>query len=325
MPEPLKKSEFLVETRNLKKHFRVGRGRRLHAVDGVSVRIRHSETLGVIGESGCGKTTFGRTVLRLYEPTSGEIFFDGEDITKLQGSALSRVRPRMQVIFQDPFSSLNPRMYIEDAIAEPMIVNHMYRTNKEIYARVYRVMEMVGLAERFGSCYPHEISGGLRQRVGIARALTTNPQFIVCDEPVSSLDVSIKAQIINLLMDLQESLDLTYMFITHDLSVVRHISQAIAVMYLGQCVEMAPSKEIFHNAMHPYTQALLKAVPDPSLRRRRAGLLEEDIIRGEISNPINPKPVCRFADRCPQRGSECEQEQSFRELAKDHFVACCRA
>ena len=312
---------ILIETQDLKKYFKAGGGRKIHALDGINIKIKHGETLGVVGESGCGKTTLGRTVLRLHEPTSGRIILDGEDITTLRESRLRKYRPKMQIVFQDPFSSINPRMTVEDIIVDPMVVNGMYKSSSERYARVEEIMDMVGLAERFATCFPHEISGGLRQRVGIARALAVSPSFIVCDEPVSSLDVSIQAQIINLLMDLQDSLGLAYMFITHDLSVVKHISDKIAVMYLGQIVELAPSREIFKNPVHPYTQALLKSIPVPNLKSRE---MLQDVIQGEVSNPIDPEPVCRFAERCPHRSAECETEQELVEISDGHYVACCK-
>lgn len=313
-------SKYLMETRDLKTYFPVGQGKTLHAVDGINLRIPRGQTLGVVGESGCGKSTLGRSILRLIEPTDGQILMDGVDITKLKRSEMRKLRTDMQIIFQDPYSSLDPRMTIEDSIAEPLLVNKIYKTKAESYARVDELMETVGLAQRNASLFPHEISGGLRQRVGIARALATNPKFIVCDEPVSALDVSIQAQILNLLMDLQEQMGLTYLFITHDLSVVKHISHNIAVMYLGQCVEMAPSNEIFREPKHPYTQALLDAIPTASLATREREL---KIIRGEVASPIDPAPGCRFAARCPYATERCRTENPvFREISPDHWVAC---
>ncbi|MBP1581816.1 MAG: ATP-binding cassette domain-containing protein [Oscillospiraceae bacterium] len=313
-------SKYLMETRDLKTYFPVGQGKTLHAVDGINLRIPRGQTLGVVGESGCGKSTLGRSILRLIEPTDGQILMDGVDITKLKRSEMRKLRTDMQIIFQDPYSSLDPRMTIEDSIAEPLLVNKIYKTKAEAYARVDELMETVGLAQRNASLFPHEISGGLRQRVGIARALATNPKFIVCDEPVSALDVSIQAQILNLLMDLQEQMGLTYLFITHDLSVVKHISHNIAVMYLGQCVEMAPSNEIFREPKHPYTQALLDAIPTASLATREREL---KIIRGEVASPIDPAPGCRFAARCPYATERCRTENPvFREISPDHWVAC---
>lgn len=313
---------WLLETRNLKKYFPAGPGMTLHALDGINLQIRPGRTLGVVGESGCGKSTLGRTVLRLTEPTEGQIFLNGQEITGMNRSQLRKMRPKMQIIFQDPYASLNPRMTVEDSIAEPMLVNRMYRTKAEAYGRVDELMEIVGLAPRNASLFPHEISGGLRQRVGIARALATNPEFIVCDEPVSALDVSIQAQILNLLMDLQEQMGMSYLFITHDLSVVRHISHDIAVMYLGQCVERGATREIFKHPAHPYTRALLASIPTPSLSTREK---EPQIIRGEVVSPINPAPGCRFASRCPYATERCREPQQEREIREDHFVMCCRA
>lgn len=313
---------WLLETRNLKKYFHAGPGMTLHALDGINLRIRPGRTLGVVGESGCGKSTLGRTILRLTEPTEGQIFLNGQEITGMSRNQLRKLRTRMQIIFQDPYASLNPRMTIEDSIAEPMLVNRMFRSKAEAYGRVDELMEIVGLAPRNASLFPHEISGGLRQRVGIARALATNPEFIVCDEPVSALDVSIQAQILNLLMDLQDQMGISYLFITHDLSVVKHISHDIAVMYLGQCVESGPTEEIFKHPAHPYTKALLESIPTPSLATREK---EPQIIRGEVVSPINPAPGCRFAVRCPYATDACREMQQEREIRDGHFVMCCRA
>ena len=313
---------WLLETRNLKKYFHAGPGMTLHALDGINLRIRPGRTLGVVGESGCGKSTLGRTILRLTEPTEGQIFLNGQEITDMSRNQLRKLRTRMQIIFQDPYASLNPRMTIEDSIAEPMRVNRMFRSKAEAYGRVDELMEIVGLAPRNASLFPHEISGGLRQRVGIARALATNPEFIVCDEPVSALDVSIQAQILNLLMDLQDQMGISYLFITHDLSVVKHISHDIAVMYLGQCVESGPTEEIFKHPAHPYTKALLESIPTPSLATREK---EPQIIRGEVVSPINPAPGCRFAARCPYATDACREMQQEREIRDGHFVMCCRA
>lgn len=313
---------YLLETKNLKKYFPAGPGMTLHALDGINLRIRPGRTLGVVGESGCGKSTLGRTILRLTEPTEGQIFLNGQEITGLSQSQLRKLRTKMQLIFQDPYASLNPRMTVEDSIAEPMLVNRMFRTKAETYGRVDELMETVGLAPRNASLFPHEISGGLRQRVGIARALATNPEFIVCDEPVSALDVSIQAQILNLLMDLQDQFGMSYLFITHDLSVVKHISHDIAVMYLGQCVESGTTEEIFKHPAHPYTRALLASIPTPSLATREK---EPQIIRGEVASPINPAPGCRFAARCPYATDACREPQQEREIREGHFVMCCRA
>lgn len=309
----------LIETRHLKKYFQTPAGP-LHAVEDVSIAIQHGQTLGVVGESGCGKSTMGRTILRLLEATSGEVLYNGENILKYNRSQMEQMRKKMQIIFQDPYSSLNPRMSVADIIAEPMKVCKIYPTNKQIYARVNELMDVVGLARRFVNAYPHELDGGRRQRIGIARALAVNPEFIVCDEPVSALDVSIQAQILNLLMDLQENMGLTYMFVTHDLSVVKHISNEIAVMYLGQCVEKAPADELFAAPRHPYTKALLSAVPKPSLRAKGA---LQNVIKGEVSNPINPKPGCRFAARCEHACEACtRQDLQLESCGPEHYVAC---
>ena len=309
----------LIETRHLKKYFQTPAGP-LHAVDDVSIAIQHGQTLGVVGESGCGKSTMGRTILRLLEATSGEVLYNGENILKYNRSQMEQMRKKMQIIFQDPYSSLNPRMSVADIIAEPMKVCKIYPTNKQIYARVNELMDVVGLARRFVNAYPHELDGGRRQRIGIARALAVNPEFIVCDEPVSALDVSIQAQILNLLMDLQENMGLTYMFVTHDLSVVKHISNEIAVMYLGQCVEKAPADELFAAPRHPYTKALFSAVPKPSLRAKGA---LQNVIKGEVSNPINPKPGCRFAARCEHACEACtRQDLQLESCGPEHYVAC---
>ncbi len=309
----------LIETRHLKKYFQTPAGP-LHAVDDVSIAIQHGQTLGVVGESGCGKSTMGRTILRLLEATSGEVLYNGENILKYNRSQMEQMRKKMQIIFQDPYSSLNPRMTVADIIAEPMKVCKIYPTNKQIYARVNELMDVVGLARRFVNAYPHELDGCRRQRIGIARALAVNPEFIVCDEPVSALDVSIQAQILNLLMDLQENMGLTYMFVTHDLSVVKHISNEIAVMYLGQCVEKAPADELFAAPRHPYTKALLSAVPKPSLRAKGA---LQNVIKGEVSNPVNPKPGCRFAARCEHACEACtRQDLQLESCGPEHYVAC---
>lgn len=310
--------EPLIKIIDLKKYFKVNTGY-LHAVDGVNIEIKKGQTLGVVGESGCGKSTLGRLVLRLLEATSGEMFFEGNDILKYNRQEMHKIRHQMQIIFQDPFSSLNPRMSVMELIAEPLIMNHVYKSNREMTEKILSVMDMVGLAERFVNTYPHEMDGGRRQRVGVARALALNPKFIVCDEPVSALDVSIQAQILNLLMDLQEEMNLTYMFITHDLSVVKHISNEIAVMYLGQCVERADSKELFKNPMHPYTKALLSAIPVPRLISNQ----EISIIKGEVSDPINPKPGCRFASRCDYCKDKClGQDIPLKDQGNGHFVSC---
>ena len=311
-------SQAMLETKHLKKYFKTPKGM-LHAVDDVSIRIGKGETLGVVGESGCGKSTLGRAILRLHEPTSGEIWFNGKNVMEYGKTELRKMRHEMQIIFQDPYSSLNSRMCVQDLIAEPMLINKTYASRKEVYGQVEKLMDTVGLAGRLQMAYPHELDGGRRQRIGVARALSLNPKFVVCDEPVSALDVSIQAQILNLLMDLQDEMGLTYMFITHDLSVVKHISDEIAVMYLGQCVERAPSKELFKKPLHPYTKALLSAIPVPSLASRGK---TPEIIRGEVTSPIEPKPGCRFAPRCPFATDACAQPVEFREIEPDHFVAC---
>ena len=309
----------LIETRELKKYFKTSKGM-LHAVDGVNLSISAGSTLGVVGESGCGKSTLGRTILRLIEPTSGEILYNGQNIAAYNTRQMLSIRKEMQIIFQDPFSSLNPRMSVRDIIAEPIRVCKLCHSNAEINQRVDRLMDTVGLASRFENAYPHELDGGRRQRIGIARALAVEPKFIVCDEPVSALDVSIQAQILNLLMDLQENMGLTYMFITHDLSVVKHISNEIAVMYLGQCVERVASERLFENPLHPYTKALLSAIPIPKLMPRERGA---GVIKGEVSNPIDPKPGCRFAARCPLASARCQEEGlHLIEAEPGHFVAC---
>ena len=309
----------MIETRSLKKYFKVKKSF-LHAVDNISLSIDEGKTLGVVGESGCGKSTLGRTILRLLEPTSGEIIFNGKDISKLSKSQMREMRRNMQIIFQDPYSSINPRQSVSEIIAEPMIVNKTFKSKEELLRRIDQLMEIVGLAERLYNTYPHELDGGRRQRIGVARALALDPKFIVCDEPVSALDVSIQAQILNLLMDLQDELGLTYLFITHDLSVVKHISTEIAVLYLGQCVEKAPSDELFANPSHPYTKALLSAIPVPSLSMRDK---EIKVIKGEVTSPIDPKPGCRFAARCEYASEACMgRDPEFREIAPGHFCAC---
>ena len=308
----------LIQTVDLVKYFNTKRGP-LHAVDHVNLSIKKGETLGVVGESGCGKSTLGRTILRLLEPTSGSVLYNGDDIVKYSPQKMKEMRQKMQIIFQDPFTSLNPRMSVSEIIAEPMITTKTYTNAAERLDRVYQLMETVGLAERFINSYPHELDGGRRQRIGIARALSVRPEFIVCDEPVSALDVSIQAQILNLMMDLQDSMGLTYMFVTHNLSVIKHISDNIAVMYLGQCVELAPTEELFAHPEHPYTKALLNAIPIASLKYRK----KLEIIKGEVTSPINPKPGCRFADRCPYATDRCREDGlKLKEITPGHFVAC---
>jgi peptide/nickel transport system ATP-binding protein len=312
-------SSILIETVDLKKYFKKKAGM-LHAVDGVNFRINKGETFGVVGESGCGKSTLGRVILRLIEPTDGKVLLEGKDIAHFNRKDLKKVRREMQIIFQDPYSSINPRMSVQEIIAEPLIVNKVFKTKAELYDRVAYLMETVGLSERVGIAYPHELDGGRRQRVGVARALALDPKFIVCDEPVSALDVSIQAQILNLLMDLQDQMGLTYLFITHDLSVVKHISNEIAVMYLGHCVEWAPKHELFQNPLHPYSKALLSAIPVPNPAMRSKSM---EVIKGELSSPINPKPGCRFSPRCPYVSEKClGRDIELKHLGGDHWVAC---
>lgn len=309
----------IMEVKNLRTWFPVGGGL-LHAVDDVNLSIEKGTTLGVVGESGCGKTTLGRTLIHLQESTGGQILFQGKDITRLNKRELRKLREDVQIIFQDPFSSLNPRMSIEETIREPLEISKRF-SKKELDSEVERLMDMVGIDRRLRMAYPHELDGGRRQRVGIARALALNPKFVVCDEPVSALDVSIQAQVINLLMDLQKEYGITYMFVTHDLSVVRHISDNICVMYLGQVVENSPSQELFDMPLHPYTKALLSAIPSTNIHSKR----ERIVLEGEVTSPIDPAPGCRFAARCPYVCEKCHAPQQLEELMPNHMVACCRA
>lgn len=311
----------LIETKNLKKYFDTPRGL-LHAVDDVSIQINEGETLGVVGESGCGKSTLGRTILRLLEATDGEICYRGENILSYDKRRMKAIRNHMQMIFQDPFTSLNPRLSVGDIIADPMRVMKTGHNKQEMRRKIYETMELCGLPERYYNTYPHELDGGRRQRVGLARALALNPDFIVCDEPVSALDVSIQAQILNLLMDLQEQRKLAYMFITHDLCVVRHISNYIAVMYLGQVVEYAPKNELFTHQLHPYTKALLSAIPTTDISRRNR---ERHLLEGEVGNPINPEPGCRFASRCKYVCEKCKEPQELKDCGGGHYVRCVLA
>ena len=310
--------EPVIEVQHLKKYFPTSHGM-LHAVDDVSFTIEKGKTLGVVGESGCGKSTLGRTIIHLHESTAGKIFLEGEDITSLNNRQLRQAREKMQIIFQDPYSSLNARQTIESTIREPLAVSRRY-SRKEIDEKTQELMELVGIDERLRVSYPHELDGGRRQRVGIARALALDPKFVVCDEPVSALDVSIQAQVLNLLKKLQIEKGLTYMFVTHDMSVVRHISDDICVMYLGQVVEKCPSKELFKNPLHPYTKALLSAIPSTDIHHPG----KREILKGEIVSPINPKPGCRFAARCPFATEACHQPQVQEEVSAGHFVTCCR-
>ena len=311
-------SDILLEVKNLKKYFKTPKGM-LHAVDDVSFTIERGKTLGIVGESGCGKSTTGRCIMRLIEPTSGQVIFDGVDLASLSGRQMRKARKDIQIIFQDPFSSLDPRQTVLQAIAEPIIQNKLIKGTAAIEKRVLELMETVGLAERLINSYPHELDGGRRQRIGLARALSVQPKLIICDEPVSALDVSIQAQILNLLEDLQEKLGLTYIFITHDLSVVNHFSDDIAVMYLGKMVEKAPAEELFAHPTHPYTKALLSAIPVPDLRYKQDRIL----LKGEIASPVNPPDQCRFRKRCYMSCDQCkDKEPSLVEMTPNHFVAC---
>ena len=311
--------DVILEVKNLKKYFKTARGL-LHAVDDVSFTIERGKTLGIVGESGCGKSTTGRAILRLVEPTDGQVLFNGVDITALSARKMQEMRHQMQIIFQDPFSSLDPRKTVSQTIAEPIIENKILKDKKAINERVKELMETVGLAERLVNTYPHELDGGRRQRIGIARALAMEPQFIVCDEPVSALDVSIQAQILNLLQDLKEQMGLTFIFITHDLSVVNHFADEIAVMYLGQLIEKAPTEELFNHPVHPYTRALLSAIPIPEVGIERP---QRILLRGEISSPIDPPDECRFAKRCIYTCEKCHGScPGLIEITKGHFVAC---
>ncbi len=312
-------ADNILVVKNLKKYFKTKRGM-LHAVDDVSFTLERGKTLGLVGESGCGKSTTGRTILRLIEPTSGEIYFEGQNIPKLSKSGLRHIRKDMQLIFQDPYSSLDPRKTVSQIISEPIIANRILKSHADIDARVAELMSTVGLATRLFNTYPHELDGGRRQRIGIARALAMEPNFIVCDEPVSALDVSIQAQILNLLKELQAEFHLSYIFITHDLSVVNHFSDDIAVMYLGKIVEKAPAEELFLNPMHPYTKALLSAIPIPELGTQKERL----IIEGEITSPINMPDECRFIKRCRHAGEKCKVIPPLDEVSPGHFVACTR-
>ena len=309
----------LIEARHLKKYFSTPRGS-LHAVDDVTFSIEEGKTLGVVGESGCGKSTLGRTMIHLLDSTDGQIFFQGKDVTHVNSRELFKLRENMQIIFQDPYSSVNPRMTVEQTIREPLEISRRF-SRAELDRETERLMDMVGIDRRLRMAYPHELDGGRRQRVGIGRALALNPKFVVCDEPVSALDVSIQAQILNLLMDLQDQYGLTYMFITHNLSVVRHISSDIVVMYLGQMVEKAPTRSLFAMPAHPYTKALLSAIPSMDVDSRK----ERIILQGELTSPIEPKPGCRFASRCPFATDRCRQPQELEEIEPEHFVACHRA
>ena len=308
----------ILRVEHLKKYFKTPAGM-LHAVDDVSFSIEKGKTLGVVGESGCGKSTLGRTILHLLDSTDGKIFFNGEDITEVSKTQLKELRRNMQIIFQDPFSSLNPRMCVSEIIQEPLEIYKAYQDKKQMLVRVAELMRTVGLAPNLAGAYPHELDGGRRQRIGVARALAMNPQFIVCDEPVSALDVSIQAQILNLMQDLQQELGLTYVFITNNLSVVKHISDDILVMYLGKVVEYCSSDALFEHQYHPYTKALLAAIAVPDIDHRP----ERILLKGEISSPINPKPGCRFAPRCEYCTEICKKKSPVtEEIAPGHYVAC---
>lgn len=311
-------ADTLIEVKDLKKYFKVSKGI-LHAVDGISFSIERGRTLGIVGESGCGKSTLGRCVIRLIEPTDGQILFEGQDIRRLSRHKMMQKRKDLQIIFQDPFSSLDPRKTVMQQIAEPIITNKLLTSKGATEERVLELMNTVGLAERLINTYPHELDGGRRQRIGIARALAVEPKFIICDEPVSALDVSIQAQIINLLKKLQREQNLTFMFITHDLSVVNYFSDDIIVMYLGQIVEKASSEVLFNHQLHPYSQALLSAIPTPDLTQKR----ERIILKGELTSPIDPPDACRFAKRCIYATEKCHTcSPELKELQPGHFVAC---
>lgn len=308
----------LVEVKHLKKYFDSTRGI-VHAVDDVTFKIDAGTTMGIVGESGCGKSTLGRTMIHLTESTGGEIWFDGKNVTSLKGGELKKFREQVQFIFQDPFSSLNPRKTIWDTVIEPLKLSGRYK-GAELEKEANRLMDLVGVEQRLRMAFPHELDGGRRQRVGIARALALNPKFIVCDEPVSALDVSIQAQVLNLLMDLQDEYGIAYMFITHNLSVVRHISHSICVMYLGQLVETTTVEQLFEHQLHPYTKALLSAVPTVDIHHPTQRI----VLKGELMSPIDPKPGCRFAPRCPYATAQCSQPQHLEEVEPGHFVSCCR-
>ncbi len=322
----MNQKNVLLNVENLMMHFPIKRGvfqrtvGYVHAVDGVSFDIRKGETLGLVGESGCGKSTTGRTILQLYKPTAGHVYFDNTDLTTLKGEELRVLRRKMQMIFQDPYASLNPRMTVEEIVGEPLIVHNLAK-GREVRERVKDLLGLVGLNPAYVDRYPHEFSGGQRQRIGVARALSLQPDLIVCDEPISALDVSIQAQVVNLLEDLQAKFGLTYLFIAHDLSMVRHISDRVAVMYLGVIMELAVRRDLYEHPLHPYTQALLSAVPipDPVVEETRKRI----ILTGDVPSPINPPSGCRFRTRCPIAAQICaEQKPEFRELLPDHFVAC---
>ncbi|XZK06139.1 ABC transporter ATP-binding protein [Clostridium perfringens] len=312
--------EVILEVKDLKKYFKIGKDKTLKAVDGVSFTINKGETLGLVGESGCGKTTCGRTIMGLYDVTDGEIILDGKNIINLSNKE-KRANSRVcQMIFQDPYASLNPRMTVGDIIAEGIDIHKLY-TGEERTKKIYELLELVGLNKEHASRFAHEFSGGQRQRIGIARALAVEPKFIVCDEPISALDVSIQAQVVNLLIDLQRRMGLTYLFIAHDLSMVRHISDKVGVMYLGNIVEISGSINVYEHPLHPYTKALMSSIPLPEYRNEKR--TDRIVLEGEVSSPINPKPGCRFASRCKYANDICFKEQpKLKEVEKEHFVAC---
>ena len=319
----IKDNDYILEVKNLKMYFPINvslfKTIPLKAVDGVSFKIRRGETLGLVGESGCGKTTLGRTILQLYNPTSGEILFNGKVVKGKK--ALKEFRSKATIVFQDPYSSLDPRMTVSDIISEPLEIHHIYKTKKEKDARVAELMEIVGLSREHASRYVHSFSGGQRQRIGIARALSSSPEFIMCDEPVSALDVSIQAQILNTFQDLQKQFGLTYLFVAHNLLVVKHISDRIAVMYLGHIVELANSEELYDNPLHPYTISLLSSIPEPDPIKAKAN--KRQILEGDIPSPLNAPSGCPFRTRCPRATSECANElPELKEIKKEHFVAC---
>jgi oligopeptide/dipeptide ABC transporter ATP-binding protein len=312
----------ILKVKDLKKHFRVGRGAYLKAVDGITLEIQKGETFGLVGESGCGKTTVGRVLVRLYEPSEGEVLFAGEDVHRTEGDEGKLLNRKMQMIFQDPQASLNPRMVVGDIIAEGIDIHHLASSSQERLDRVHELLETVGLNKEHANRFPHEFSGGQRQRIGVARALAVEPEFIVADEPVSALDVSIQAQVINLMKRLQRERDLTYLFISHDLSVVKYVSDRVGVMYLGTMVEMAPSDELYSNPLHPYTQALLSAVPipDPDVELER----ERTVLQGDVPSPVNPPSGCRFRTRCPRAVEASAQiDPPWREISQGHWVQAC--
>lgn len=315
--------KYLLEVEGLKKYFSLGKGRTLKAVDGVSFAIRPGETLGLVGESGCGKTTVGRTLLKLYQPDGGKILFDGEDVTRTTSKRQRQLCCDMQMIYQDPYASLNPFMTIGEIVAEGLEINKIGKNRAERTEMTHELLAMVGLQREHANRFPHEFSGGQRQRAGIARALAVNPRFVVCDEAISALDVSVQAQIINMLLDFRDKMNLTYLFIAHDLSVVRYISQRVAVMYLGKIVEIGAAEEVYAHPVHPYTSGLLAAVPvaDPEFEQNKTYTAME----GEVASPINCKPGCRFADRCPMATAQCrEADPPMKQVGDDHFVACHR-